>query len=64
MASVTELADAVMIGDRHFDIDAAKALGLDSIGVYWGGCAEEGELENAGADAIVSAVDELKAILL
>ena len=40
---------AVMVGDRSFDILAARAHGLPSIGVTWGiGSAEE--LEAAGAD--------------
>jgi len=25
-----------MVGDRHHDIDAARALGMTSIGVAWG----------------------------
>lgn len=27
---------AIMIGDRHHDIDAARAVGMSSIGVTWG----------------------------
>ncbi|MBO6157768.1 MAG: HAD hydrolase-like protein [Firmicutes bacterium] len=63
-AEVSDYADAVMIGDRHFDIDASKALGLESVGVYYGGCAEEGELEKAGADKIVRTVKELHEFLI
>lgn len=60
-AGVT-LEDTVMIGDRHFDIDAAKKAGVESIGVKYGFC-QENELENAGADFIVrTAADIYKLI--
>lgn len=48
----------IMIGDRKHDIIGAKKCGISSIGVRFG-YAEEGELEEAGADFIVSTVDEL-----
>lgn len=54
---------AVMIGDRRHDILGAKAQGVESIGVRYG-YAEENELEEAGADHIVSTVEELKELLL
>jgi phosphoglycolate phosphatase len=43
-------ADAVMIGDRHYDVAGAHANGVRAIGVTWGygGIAE---LRAAGADA-------------
>jgi phosphoglycolate phosphatase len=44
---------AVMIGDRRHDIEAARALGLRSIGVLWGYGSTE-ELATAGADVLVS----------
>ncbi|MFD5277704.1 HAD hydrolase-like protein [Pseudarthrobacter sp. NPDC058362] len=43
---------AVMVGDRAQDVDGAVANGLDCIGVAWG-FAPEGELEAAGAVAVV-----------
>ena len=52
-----------MVGDRHFDIDGAKELSLDSLGVYYG-FAKSGELEAAGADYVVHTVDELEKLLL
>jgi phosphoglycolate phosphatase len=51
-------ARAVMIGDRHHDIQGAKANAMRSIGVAWGygGAAE---LRDAGADAIAEAPADL-----
>lgn len=62
---VTEenMSEVLMIGDRHFDIDGAKDLSLDSLGVYYG-FAKAGELEAAGADYVVNTVEELKSLLL
>jgi phosphoglycolate phosphatase len=52
-------ADAtVMIGDRRHDIHAAHANGVKAIGVAWG-YAATGELQAAGADAIIGAPQEL-----
>lgn len=53
----------VMVGDRRFDLEGAAANGLRSIGVRWG-FAAAGELEAAGADAIVTDAGELAALLL
>lgn len=53
----------VMIGDRKFDIEGAKAFHLASVGVRYG-YEEEGELEAAGADYLVDTVAELKDILM
>ena len=44
--------DAVMIGDRRFDVEGAHANGIPCIGVTWGIGSRE-ELEAAGADAII-----------
>ena len=54
---------AVMIGDRHQDIAAAKKCGVSSLGVRFG-FAEPGELEQAGADNICATVEELTEFLL
>jgi phosphoglycolate phosphatase len=51
---------AVMVGDRSFDILAARAHGLPSIGVTWGiGTAEE--LQDAGANRLIATPAELPA---
>ena len=52
----------LMIGDRLYDIEGAKACGLDSLGVYLG-YAEENELESAGATYIAHGVDGLEKAL-
>ena len=62
-AGVDDFSTAVMVGDRHHDIDGAKAVGLDSIGVLYG-YGDREEHEKAGANAIVKSVAELKALLL
>lgn len=56
-----EPADAVMIGDRSFDISGAHANELRAIGVLWGYGGRE-ELEQAGADALAEAPAELPAL--
>ncbi len=62
-AGVTDLSAAVMVGDRHHDIDGAKAVGLSSVGVLYG-YGDRAEHETAGADAIAESVDELYRLLL
>jgi phosphoglycolate phosphatase len=47
-----------MVGDRHHDVAGAMANGLDCIGVSWG-FALDGELEAAGAAAVVGTTAEL-----
>lgn len=54
--------EAVMIGDRKYDIAGAKARGLRSIGVAWGYGAK-GELQEAGADEIAHSPTDLGKIL-
>lgn len=57
-------ADAVMVGDRHHDVEAASACGMPCVGVTYGGAAAPGELEGAGACAVAATVDELRRVLL
>ena len=54
--------DAVMIGDRRFDIEGALANHVRGIGVLWG-FGSRGELEQAGASAIAATPDELAGLL-
>lgn len=53
---------AVMIGDRKYDVLGAAALGIPCIGLY-SGAAEAGELEGAGAVAVCRSIDELASLL-
>lgn len=52
----------VMVGDRKFDIEGAKAQGITSVGVSFG-YGSEGELEQAGADFTVNSVESLSVVL-
>ena len=54
---------AVMIGDSGIDIRTAQAAGIDAIGVAWGFRFAE-ELYEAGAERVVSDVEELRKYLL
>ncbi|MEC5199686.1 phosphoglycolate phosphatase [Arthrobacter sp. PL16] len=53
---------AVMIGDRRHDVEGATANRIPCIGVGWG-FAAPGELEDAGAAAVVQSADELLEVL-
>jgi phosphoglycolate phosphatase len=50
--------EAIMVGDRSFDVIGARANGLPCIGVTWA-LADDAELRAAGADAIVAHPSEL-----
>lgn len=54
---------ALMVGDREHDVLGARVHGLSCLGVAWG-YAPEGELEEAGAVAVVRAVDGLAPAVL
>lgn len=54
--------NAAMVGDRRFDMDGAKKMGIDAIGVTYG-YGDLEELQNAGADHITSSVADLNALL-
>jgi len=61
--NIIDLSKAIMIGDREYDIIGAKEVGLSSIGVLFG-YGSRHELEQAGADFIVSAVQDIEEIIL
>ena len=48
-----------MVGDRHYDVIAAKENSIGSIGVLWG-YGTRNELKNAGADIILDTVPMLR----
>jgi phosphoglycolate phosphatase len=54
--------DAIAVGDRHHDVDGARAVGLDAIGVTWG-FGESAELEAAGAARLCASPAALLAAL-
>jgi phosphoglycolate phosphatase len=62
--ALRELAtsDAIMVGDRRFDVEGAHANGIPCIGVTWGFGSRE-ELETAGADHIIDDPSELPVLL-
>lgn len=60
---ITDMEQAVMIGDRKHDIIGAKENSMDSIGVLYG-FGNRQELLEAGAGQIAETVRELETILL
>jgi len=54
---------SVMVGDRKFDIEAAKECGIASIGAEYG-YAPKNELKNCGADFLARSADDLLRLLL
>ncbi len=67
LAAVGELVGepvraAVMVGDRLYDVEGARANGLPTVGVLWG-AGSEAELQEAGAAAIVDAPHEIPPLL-
>ncbi len=62
-AGVSDLADCIMVGDRRFDIEGAKAVGIDSIGVSYG-YGSESEINAAAPTYIADSVEKLRKILL
>lgn len=57
-AQITNISQAVMIGDRCFDIDGAHHFGMDAVGVLYGFGTRK-EFETANAEWIVSSLSEL-----
>ena len=54
----------LMVGDRKFDVLGAKECGIDCVGVEFFGYASPGELEEAGAVAVVQTAEELERFIL
>lgn len=52
----------VMIGDRCYDVDAGKRLGVHTIGVLYGFGTRE-ELENSGAEYIAETVADIAGLM-
>ena len=52
-------ADAAYVGDSPFDVAAAKAAGVFSVAVTWGGIHGEERLRAEGPDAVAHTAEEL-----
>ncbi len=63
LLEVEGCAPVAMVGDRRFDMVAARAHGLRGIGVRWG-IGSEQELREAGAEALAGAPAELPGLIL
>ncbi len=59
---VKDLLKAVMIGDRENDISAARAVGMDSIGVLYG-YGDEKELTTAGATYLAGSAEDIEKLV-
>lgn len=57
-----QLDHYLMIGDRHHDVNGAKACGIECLGVLYGYGSKE-ELESAGAIHVVATLAELVAFI-
>lgn len=63
MPEGANFAEACMVGDRCFDVDAGKNLGMHTVAVEYGYGNRE-EFERSGADCICATVADLSAHLL
>jgi len=59
---VFDLSEVLMVGDRHYDILGANAVGIDSVGVTYG-CGSEDELRVAGATHLIASFEDLLEII-
>lgn len=58
-----EAGQAAMVGDRYFDLDAAKNVGIASVGVLYG-YGDRAEIEACKPTHIAGSVAELRKLLL
>ncbi len=61
--NIEDVNKAIMIGDRHHDIEGAAHFGMESIGVTYG-FGDSAELELAGADYIVDTPQEITDLII
>ena len=54
----------LMVGDRKHDVLGARECGIDCVGVEFFGYAAPGELEEAGAVAVVNSTEALETFIL
>lgn len=55
--------DAIMVGDRFYDMDGARGAGVDSVGVLWG-FGSKFELIESGATYVVDKIQDIESIVL
>ena len=58
-----EKSSCILVGDRVFDSEGAKLVGIDSLGVLYGHGTRE-EILNAGFTALADSTDEILRLLL
>jgi len=63
ISGITNRFDAVMVGDRNYDVLGAKENGIDSVGVLYG-FGDYSELVDAGANYIAETVEDIKRYVL
>jgi pyrophosphatase PpaX len=56
-------SEAAYVGDAPFDVQAARAAGIFSVAVTWGGIHARERLEAEDPDALVDTAEELLAVL-
>lgn len=61
--AVTDLRQAVLVGDRMHDAEGARLCGIDCIGVSFGFGGRE-ELQQAGVSRVAESMDQLAHILM
>ncbi|HIS62752.1 MAG TPA: HAD family hydrolase [Candidatus Scybalomonas excrementigallinarum] len=62
LAGIEDVKKAIMIGDRKFDMESAKELGMEGIGVLFG-FGDKEELQKAGATYLVEVPSEIKELV-
>lgn len=62
-AKISDLSQAVMVGDRKHDVIGAQNSGIASIGILFG-YGDQNELENANATYIAKTVDDILKIII
>ena len=60
-AGITEKGEAIMVGDRKYDVIGAHEVSVECVGVLYGYGSRE-ELISAGADYVVPSVEALSAL--
>ena len=60
---IEDLDSILMIGDRHHDVEGAKAVGIDSLGVLYGYGSLD-ELKEAGATYIAESPSDIEQLVI